>query len=60
VALCLQPLCRGSILSTGTPMKNGRPSNILPLLISIRHPVARNKIEFEKRYCNARKTAFCA
>jgi hypothetical protein len=40
-------------------MKNGRPANIFPLLLGVRHPLARNKIEFEKRYCNARKTRFC-
>lgn len=58
--LCLHSNCLGSILSTGTPMKNGRPSNILPLLQGIKHPVAQNKIEFEKKYCNGRKTKFCA
>ena len=45
--LALNPLCRGTILSTGTPMKNGRPSNILPLLMAIKHPVTRNIREFE-------------
>jgi SNF2-related domain len=60
LSICLHGNCLGLILSTGTPMKNGRPSNILPLLIGIRHPVAQNKIEFEKKYCNARKTKFCA
>ena len=59
LSLCLHRNCYGVILSTGTPMKNGRPSNILPLLIGIRHPVASNKIEFEKKYCNAKKTKFC-
>lgn len=58
--LCLHANCLGLILSTGTPMKNGRPSNIFPLLHGIKHPVAQNKIEFEKRYCNAKKTKFCA
>lgn len=58
--LCLHAQCIGAVLATGTPMKNGRPSNILPLLIAIRHPIARNKLEFEKRYCNAKKTRFCA
>ena len=48
------------ILSTGTPMKNGRPSNILPLLIGINHPVSWNKIEYEKKYCDGKKTKFCA
>eukprot|EP01035_Chromulina_nebulosa_P018393 gene18393-24094_t len=57
--LCLNSKCIGTVLSTGTPMKNGRPCNILPLLIAIRHPVAKNKVEFEKRYCDAKKTKFC-
>jgi SNF2 family DNA or RNA helicase len=60
LSICLHGNCLGLVLSTGTPMKNGRPSNILPLLIGIRHPVAQNKIEFEKKYCNAKKTKFCA
>jgi SNF2-related domain len=60
LSICLHGNCLGVVLSTGTPMKNGRPSNILPLLIGIRHPVAQNKIEFEKKYCNAKKTKFCA
>ena len=58
--LCLNKSCVGCILATGTPMKNGRPCNLLPLLIAIRHPIAKNRIEFEKRYCNARRTKFCA
>lgn len=58
--LALHPSCRGLILATGTPMKNGRPCNILPLLMAIRHPIARDKMEFEKRYCDAKKTRFCA
>ena len=40
-------------------MKNGRPANLLPLLTAIRHPIASNKVSYEKRYCNARKTKFC-
>jgi len=60
LALCGHQKCAGVVLSTGTPMKNGRPSNLLPLLIAIRHPIARNRLEYEKRYCNARKTSFCA
>jgi SNF2 family DNA or RNA helicase len=60
LALCLSNACVGCVLATGTPLKNGRPSNLLPLLIAIQHPIARNRIEFEKRYCNARKTRFCA
>ena len=40
-------------------MKNGRPVNLFPLLVAIRHPIAHHKIEYEKRYCNAKKTMFC-
>ena len=60
LALCSHSKCVGSILSSGTPMKNGRPANLLPLLVAIRHPIAMNRVEFEKRYCNARRTPFCA
>jgi hypothetical protein len=41
-------------------MKNGRPVNLLPLLTGIRHPLASNKLSYEQRYCNAKKTKFCA
>jgi SNF2 family DNA or RNA helicase len=60
LALCQNPACRGVILATGTPMKNGRPVNLYPLLAAVRHPISFNKMEYEKRYCNAKKTAFCA
>jgi hypothetical protein len=60
IRLCLHPACRGVVLATGTPMKNGRPANILPLLIALRHPLGRNRAVFEKRYCDAKKTRFCA
>lgn len=60
LALCKHSRCVGCILATGTPMKNGRPANLFPLLTGIRHPVAANKTNFEKRYCDAKKTKFCA
>lgn len=43
---------------TGTPMKNGRPSNLYPLLAAVNHPIARNRTEYEKRYCAAKATQF--
>ena len=52
--------CIGCLLATGTPMRNGRPCNLYPLLVGIRHPVARKKIEYDKTYCAARKTKFVA
>jgi SNF2 family DNA or RNA helicase len=36
---------------TGTPMKNGRPSQLFPLLAAIDHPIARDQRMFEERYC---------
>lgn len=44
--------------NTGTPIKNGRPKNIYPLLKAIDHPLADNKREFEKHYCQAHKGRF--
>jgi hypothetical protein len=51
--LCKNENCVAAWLLTGTPMKNGRPLNILPLLQAIDHPVARNDWQFKMRYCNA-------
>lgn len=42
-------------LLSGTPIKNGRPENIFPLLTAIRHPIAANKDFFYKRYCKAER-----
>jgi superfamily II DNA or RNA helicase len=36
---------------TGTPMKNARPINLLPLLMAIRHPLAANRGHYEKYFC---------
>lgn len=58
--LVLDDNCLSLIALTGTPMKNGRPSNIYPILKAICHPVAVNRNEFERRYCNGRPTAFTA
>lgn len=41
----------GVLCLTGTPLPNGQPKNLYPLLKSIRHPVAANKDYYEKRYC---------
>lgn len=58
LALIRSNSCVGCILATGTPMKNGRPANLFPLLYAIKHPITNNKIEYEKRYCDAKKTLF--
>ena len=59
LALCSHQCCSGVILATGTPMKNGRPSNIFPLLLAVRHPLSQHRISFETRYCAAKRTKFC-
>lgn len=41
---------------TGTPIKNGRPVNLFPLLVATRHPLAADKSGFERRYCAAGPT----
>jgi SNF2 family DNA or RNA helicase len=61
------------ICATGTPSKNGRPSNIYPLLLACKHPLvymeksdgspAHDQIKklrrtFESRYCAAQPTEY--
>ena len=41
---------------TGTPIKNGRPTNLFPLLQAVKHPLAASKSAYEKRYCDAKAT----
>jgi len=38
---------------TGTPMKNGRPVELYPLLAAINHRLADDKKAFEKYFCDA-------
>jgi len=40
-------------LLTGTPIKNGRPINLYPLLVAINHPLAEDKRKYELRFCDA-------
>jgi hypothetical protein len=46
--------CLATWLLTGTPLKNGRPVNLYPLLFAVNHPLASDKWEYERYYCNAR------
>ncbi|MEA5553308.1 DEAD/DEAH box helicase [Anabaena cylindrica UHCC 0172] len=45
--------CLATWLLTGTPIKNGRPINLYPLLFAVNHPLASDKWEYERHYCNA-------
>jgi SNF2 family DNA or RNA helicase len=49
--LARHPRLRAIWLLTGTPMKNGRPVQLLPLLEAIGHPLAQDRRRFEERYC---------
>jgi SNF2 family DNA or RNA helicase len=49
--LSRHPRLRASWLLSGTPMKNGRPAQLFPLLAAIAHPLARDQRAFEERYC---------
>ena len=56
--LCKSAFCVASYSLSGTPMKNGRPINLLPLLEAAKHQLARDKRYFQIRYCNAHATKF--
>ena len=49
--LARHPRLRAIWLLSGTPMKNGRPAQLLPLLEAIAHPIALDRRAFEERYC---------
>jgi SNF2 family DNA or RNA helicase len=49
--LSRHPRLRAAWLLTGTPMKNGRPAQLFPLLAAIGHPLALDQRAFEERYC---------
>lgn len=51
--------CVAISLLTGTPAKNGRPSNLFPLLKAVGHHLAGDQRGFESRYCGGRKTQWC-
>ena len=44
---------KGIFMLTGTPMKNGKPINLYPLLKLLNHPIAFKKGNYEIRYCDA-------
>ncbi len=49
--LARHPRLRAIWLITGTPMKNGRPIELFPLLAAIDHPLAADQRTFEKHFC---------
>lgn len=49
--LARHPRLRAIWLLSGTPMKNGRPVQLFPLLAAIGHPLGQDQRAFEERYC---------
>ena len=58
LALAEHELCKGCYPMTGTPMANGRPMNMFPLLVAVRAEVAKDRKRFEKRYCAGGRNSF--
>ncbi len=49
--LARHPRLRAIWMLTGTPMKNGRPDQLYPLLAAMDHPIARDQRSFEELFC---------
>lgn len=45
--------CLATWLLSGTPVKNGRPINLYPLLLACKHPIALDQRKYELHYCAA-------
>jgi SNF2 family DNA or RNA helicase len=58
IALSKDDNCMAVYLLTGTPMKNGRPINLFPLLKAIKHPIVQDQSFYHRRYCDAKATRF--
>lgn len=56
--LMLHAKCIGVLLLSGTPMKNGKPGNLFPLLKAVRHPFGNNQRAFEAHFCDGRQVSF--
>jgi SNF2 family DNA or RNA helicase len=50
--------CVACYCLTGTPMKNGRPINLFPLLKATQHELSKNQSYFHIHYCDAHETRF--
>lgn len=58
IELATSPACRAVYLLSGTPIKNGRPANLYPLLVMLGHWIAADKHGYESTYCDARQETF--
>jgi len=53
--LVLSKRCKGVLLLTGTPMKNGKPANLFPLLRATGHPFGDDQMAYETHFCNGQQ-----
>jgi SNF2 family DNA or RNA helicase len=56
--LMLDRRCVGALLLTGTPLKNGKPANLFPLLRAVKHPLASCQRAYEEHFCDGRYHSF--
>jgi hypothetical protein len=56
--LVLAPNCIGSLMLSGTPMKNGKPKNLFPLLKAVKHPFGRNQKAYETHFCDGKQMQY--
>lgn len=56
--LMLASNCIGVLLLTGTPMKNGKPANLFPLLRAVQHPLGRHQRSYEAHFCGGRDVQY--
>jgi SNF2 family DNA or RNA helicase len=54
--LALAKAAKAVYALTGTPIKNGRPTNLFPLLLATGHELSQDKKAYEMRYCAAHAT----
>ncbi len=51
--LARHPRLRAIWMLSGTPIKNGRPIQLYPLLAALGHPLTEDQEQYEKYFCNA-------
>jgi SNF2 family DNA or RNA helicase len=51
--LALAENARAVFCLSGTPIKNGRPINLYPLLLACQHPLSDDLSKYERKYCDA-------
>lgn len=52
--LAIAEHAKAVFLLTGTPIKNGRPAGLYPLLVAVKHPLAADRKHYETHFCDAK------